>query len=203
MPTMLPALTELDAVNEMLMSIGQAPVSTIETSAVGDVPVARLYLRNVTRYVQLYGFAFNSDRAYVLSPDIDGVVLVPDGILKLDPTDPQQSLTRRRHPTKGIALWDLANQTWVCSEPVECDVVWGFVYDDLPESAKAFICTAAARKFQARIIGSQQLDGYNAEDEMKAWAILLREERAARDTNLFRQNPTLAKAGHRPASRNA
>lgn len=35
------AMTELEAVNEMLMSIGQAPVNTLSVTGIRDVSVAR------------------------------------------------------------------------------------------------------------------------------------------------------------------
>ncbi|MGN6422700.1 MAG: hypothetical protein ACTHLA_05260 [Asticcacaulis sp.] len=54
--------TELEAVNEMLMSIGQAPVNSL-TTAVGDVNIAHAILGVETRYVVLFGFTFNTDEA--------------------------------------------------------------------------------------------------------------------------------------------
>jgi len=192
---MLTPLTELDAVNEMLMSIGQAPVSSL--SVPGDVAIARSLLTPVVRYVQLYGFEFNTDEDYTLTPDVDGLIHVPEGVLRLDPMDPRQRLTPRTHPTSGRCLWDLANRTWTMSAPVDCRIVWAYAFEDLPESAKNYITVAACRRFQAKMIGSRELDLYEEADEQRAWNLLIRDERANRDTNSFRKSKSLQSALNR------
>ncbi len=193
MPTVVP-LDELEAVNELLASIGQAPVSTLASaSAIADVGLARSFLRGVVRAVQLHGFDFNTDRNYVLTPDVDGYLRVPDGVLRIKPVKTVgASLKRRRHPNGFWAIWDADNQTWTHTAPVEFDVVWAFDFDALPDVARHYVTVAAGRKFQMRTIGANSLDGYNEQDEATAWNLLLREERANRRTNLFRQNTTIA-----------
>lgn len=190
----LEVLTELDAVNDMLLSIGQTPVNTLSVAGIRDVNLARSFLKSTSRRVQMVGFDFNTDRKYKITPDIDGFLKVPNGVLKIDCETPSSSLKRRRHPTAGWCIWNADDQTWVFTEAVEFKVVWGFVFDDLPDTARSYIAISAARKFQAQTIGSTSLDGYNAEDEQVAWISLLRDERGARDTNLFRANATIAGA---------
>ncbi len=183
------------------MSIGQAPVNTLAVSGIQDVNIAKAELAKVNRFVQLYGFAFNTDDDYTLSPDVNGIITVPAGVLRIDPMDPAAQLVQRRHPTNGICIWDSANKTWSMATPVDFSITWGFDFADLPEAARYFISIAAARKFQKRIIGSNELDGYNKEDEEKAWAILIRDERRNRDTNAFRTNPYLRRVNNRSGVR--
>lgn len=187
----IPPMDELEAVNEMLESIGQAPVSSLATG-LGDVSLAQSLLRRKTRSVQLEGFDFNTDENYALSPNADGVIVMPQGILRLDPVDPTRNLKRRRHPDGDLAFWDGDANGWTFTEPVPCRIVWAYAFEDMPDTARHYVALSAARKFQKRIIGSDSLDGFNAEDEMRAWMVLHRDERANRDTNLFRRNPTLA-----------
>jgi hypothetical protein len=115
--------------------------------------------------------------------------------------DPLQRLVARRHPDGYRAFWDLANHTWSMAEPVKFRLVWGYVFDDLPDSAKNYVTLAAARRFQKRIIGSTELDGYNQEDEERAWSLLLRDDRSAADTNIFRDNPRIARQVNRRGGR--
>lgn len=192
--TFLPPLDELEAVNELLESIGQTPVSNLEVSGLGDVSLARGLIRRVTRAVQLHGFDFNTDETYELSPGANGVIRVPEGVLRIDPSTATSALKRRRHPDGYWAIWDGENKTWTLEEPVEFTIVWSYPFEDMPDSARHYVTLSAARKFQKRIIGSDSLDGYNAEDEFRAWTLLNRDERASRDTNLFSRNPTLAQA---------
>ncbi|PXA91180.1 hypothetical protein DMC25_06400 [Caulobacter sp. D4A] len=187
--------TELEAVNEMLMAIGQAPVNALV--GIGDVNIALSELRKVVRYVQLHGFAFNTDAGYPLTPDINGYLLVPAGVLKIGPEDRNLRLVQRRHPSGQLAMWDTAVHTWAFSAPVYFRVTWGFGFEDLPETARNYIAISAARRFQKRILGSNELDGFNAEDEQRAWALLIRDEMASSDKNLFRQNPAMRRYTNR------
>jgi hypothetical protein len=189
---MIEPTTELEAVNEMLMSIGQAPVSTLAVSGIRDVNIAKARLESMARRVQSQGWNFNTDEDYDLNPDIDGVIAVPSGALKVDGQLATDDFTVRRHPTKGMAIYNKTERTFIFTAPIKVKVVWGFAFADLPETARCYIATAAGRRFQSKVIGSQILDRYEEEDEAKAWFNLQREERASRDTNLFRSNAAIS-----------
>ncbi|MFN3582781.1 hypothetical protein [Phenylobacterium sp.] len=189
--------TELDAVNEMLVSIGQAPVNTLAVSGIRDVNIARGELLKVSRQVQLIGWNWNTDEGYTLTPDIDGHISLPEGLLKFEPMDRSRQLVQRRNPAKGLGLYDKDRLSFEFDEPVKIKAVWGFPFDDLPESARNYVAISAARKFQAQTIGSQALDGFKAEDEQRAWATLLRDERGGRNTNMFRRNRGLQRLYNR------
>lgn len=191
--------TRLEAVNEMLMGIGQAPVNSL-TGIPGDPLIAQQELDKVVRYVLLWGFAFNTDDAYVLTPDINGRLLIPAGVLRITPSDRKLRLVQRANPDGNQAIYDAANQTFVFPQPdgqqikpYTFKVVWGFDFESLPETAKNFIAVSATRRFQRRVIGSAELDQYNNEDEQKAWSLLQREERNAKDSNQFRQSPSMTR----------
>lgn len=112
-------LTELEAVNDMLAVIGQAPVNAF-TANNSDQNIARQELAKVVREVCAYGFKFNTDEGHTLLPEIDGTIAIPAGAMSVDPMDPRQDLTPRQHPTNGMCLWDAANLSWSISEPVIC-----------------------------------------------------------------------------------
>jgi hypothetical protein len=185
-------MDELEAVNEMLMSIGQAPVNTLNVTGIKDVNIARKELVKVSRRVQTRGWAWNTDENYRLQPDTEGVIMVPQNALSVRPMSACHDFVIRRHDTKGLALWDRKHLTWSFVAPVATSVIWGFAFEDLPEAARCYIATAAGRKFQARVIGSPILDKFEEEDVTTAWVLLEREERRVRQTNLFRQNRYLA-----------
>lgn len=183
---------ELDAINEMLESIGQTPVSSLE-APIGDVSIALGMLRRATRSCQLHGWDFNTDDPYTLTPETSGLIRVPAGVLRIDAVAAVSKLVRRRHPDGFWSIWDGDTQSWEHPEPIEFRIVWGFPFDDMPDSARHYVSMSSARRFQNRIIGASSLDGYSAEDEARAWIMLMRDERSSRDTNLFRRNATLAR----------
>ena len=61
MTTPTAVMTELDAINQMLVSIGQAPVNTITSTGILDVETAKLSLDTVLREVLTRGWSFNAD----------------------------------------------------------------------------------------------------------------------------------------------
>lgn len=185
----LSPMTDLDAVNKMLSSIGQAPVNTLSVTGIGDVAKAIRQLTDVTREVQSVGYSWNTDENVELTPNGDGLILLPNGTLGIDASEPTTNVVARRHTASNkLALYDLDTHTFVFTDPVEVNIVWGFEFNDLPQTARAYIATAAARRFQAQIVSSQVLDRFNEEDEMRAYLNLQRDERRVRDTNSFRRS---------------
>ena len=59
---------ELQAVNQILASVGQAPVTTLEQTN-PDVAIAYNTLQQVSREVQAEGWTFNREYRYPLTPN--------------------------------------------------------------------------------------------------------------------------------------
>jgi hypothetical protein len=145
------------------------------------------------------GWSWNTDYGFPLTPEESlGSILLPDGTLDVDASDPTLTIVIRRHPSEDVlALYDADNHTFNFSStysadnPLSVDIIWGFEFNDLPQAARTYIATAAARRFQAQIVSSPILDRYNAEDEDRAFTLLQRYERRGRDTNSFRRSPFL------------
>lgn len=197
----LAPMSSLEAVNRMLASIGGSPVNTIDVAGVGDVADAKRHLNEALRDVEAVGYSWNSDYGYKLYPDpTDGAILIPNGVLDVDASDVNSTIVVRRHPERDeLALYDADNQTFDFStsysadNPLLVDIIWGFAFDDLPQAARTYIATAAARRFQAQKVNSPILDRFDAEDEERAFLLLQRYERRSRDTNSFRRSASLQK----------
>ena len=193
---LLAPMTSLEAVNRMLASIGGSPVNTLEVAGVGDVADAKRHLNETLRDVETVGYSWNSDYAYKLTPDpADGAILLPEGTLDVDASDATVNVVVRRHPSRdALALYDSDNQTfdfsatYTADNPLQVDIIWGFAFDDLPQAARTYIATAAARRFQAQKVNSPILDKFDAEDEERAFLLLQRYERRSRDTNSLRKS---------------
>lgn len=188
---MLTPMNELEAINRMLSSIGQAPVNTLDVSGIGDVDKAKRQLKDATRDISTIGWSWNTDEDYPLQPDADGIIVMPLGALDADPMDKTVDAVIREHPTKGPALYNKAERSFVWDEAVPVRIIWGIPFDELPQAARSYVATAAARRFQAQVVSSRVLDAFNQEDQDLAWLLLMRRERATRDTNSQRANPTI------------
>lgn len=191
MSTLLTPTTELDAINRMLGSIGQSPVNSTTVSGEPDVTSALAYLNEELLDLEATGWSWNTDRNYTLTPDVDGYIQIPTGALEVDPEDVTLNYVVRLNPANSTdCLYKADEQTFTfdATETVDCKIVWGFPFDEIPQAARTYVAIRASRKFQAQKVSSAPLDAFNDKDEKRAWARLLRMERRVRDTNTFRQN---------------
>ena len=69
------AMTELEAVNVLLTTIGEAPVNTLTGKQTTDVAIAQQVLNEVNREVQSRGWHFNTEYDVELIPDTSNNIL--------------------------------------------------------------------------------------------------------------------------------
>ena len=76
--------TELDAVNSILMSVGESPVNNITNVQSPEVVIAQKTLRQVCREVQAEGWSYNTENEYPIDLDTNNQCIIPNNILQLD-----------------------------------------------------------------------------------------------------------------------
>ncbi len=188
-------MTKLDAVNQMLASIGESPLNTITGSIPKDGSKAVLALDTIVREIQMQGWSFNSDKEYPLSPDGNGRITVPTGAAFIDPTY-GENYTMRWDSADGGALRLYDNDDRVFTgftSDVKCDIIWLFEFEQVPQHARSYIYTKAARRFQAGIIGSRILYEYTADMEQEMYAAFRRLEKRQKDFNINRYSQGVAR----------
>ena len=75
--------TELQAINQVLASVGQAPVTTLEQTN-PDVAIVINTLDQVSREVQNGGWTFNKEYHYQVTRDSDNKIPIPANMLQID-----------------------------------------------------------------------------------------------------------------------
>ena len=152
------ATQELPAVNEILASIGQAPVTTLDQTT-PDVAIAYDTLLNVSREVQAEGWTFNTEEFYPMTPDVNGEIPIANNILQIDLHDEKdnQYETVRR----SGKLYEKINHTYDWTtltgwDTVRCNIVWFFDWVDLPRPIQDYIVSRAAAIVSSRIVGDAQ-----------------------------------------------
>lgn len=189
MTTATAPMTKLDAVNQMLASIGQSPVSSLNVSGIKDVAVAVLALNTQLRLVLNDGWSFNTDDEYELVPDGSNNVLVPAGALWVDPLYRSDDFVMRSNGGT-MMLYDRNDRTFtITKNPVKVSVIWGFDFEEIPQAARSYISTKAARVFQSQSVGSEVLYKYTADMESEALGVLNKMERRTKDRNMLRKDP--------------
>ena len=184
--------TELEAVNEILTSIGEAPVNKLG-SGLTDAEVAESQLNAVSRKFQANGWAFNIEKAMTLSPNFQGEVELPNNTLSLDEVIGEGNNLVMR----GTKLYDRIKHTFTLDRAVICDITVMLPFIELPEPARSYITLKAARIFQDRMVGAADLHGYQREDEERAWFNFLTSELEQADYNIFNNAGIQAKTYRR------
>ena len=145
---------ELPAINQILSTCGQAPVTTLDQTN-PDVAIAYATLLQVTREVQAEGWTYNSEFHVVFTPDSNNEIPIANNILQLklskNSANMQYDAVRRQGK-----LYDRIHHRYTWEDHpdgVECDVVWEFDWIDLPEPIQNSIVARAAAIVSQRIVG--------------------------------------------------
>ena len=178
--------TELEAVNIMLSTIGEAPVNNLN-SGLEDAETAETILKNVSRDVQSHGWNFNSEPDYTVAADSSGNVILPTEIVRADLANSETKYrsSKNEYIQRGNKMYDKVNHTYNIGKALKLDVVVLLTFDLLPEIARRYIAIKASRIFQERVVGSTELSQMNRNDEQQAWFALQEMEGDNGDYNIF------------------
>jgi hypothetical protein len=180
-------MTEKQAVNMMLTTIGEVPISNLDDLAgLQDASIARDILTNTSRAVQSKGWTFNLEFNVSRTPKNNGKIDLATNILRVDSVSKVRSSTsdiveRDRH------LYDRERNTFqfTLGEAVKIDQVIFLAFSALPEAARRYIAVKSARIFHDRVVGSGELHRFFQEDEGQAWSDLLQYESDTGDYTIF------------------
>lgn len=191
MTTPTQAQTKLDAVNLMLASIGQSPVNTLTGSLPRDVSKAVIALDSALREVLTQGWSFNSDSEYELTPDGNNEIAIPANALQIDPTYGQDFVPRYYATRDGMYLYNRARKEFTFANDVRVEIVWAYEFEQIPQHARQYVATKAARKFQQGIMASAVLHQFTRDDESEAYATFRRVEKRQKQYNLNKYSVAL------------
>jgi hypothetical protein len=182
--------TELEAVNTMLYTIGEAPVNTLVNMTSVDASSALSSLISVNREVQSQGWFFNTEYNYPLTLNQDSELPLPANTLSMDSTEESE-----KHDVvqRGFKAYDRLNHTFTFAETVKADLVVLLDFSDIPEAAKHYIVIRASRIFQDRTLSSDSLHGMNREDEYAALTTLRLKESENADYNILTGNYSVSR----------
>ena len=177
--------SELDAVNSILMSVGESPVNTLTTQS-PEVAIAQTTLRQVVREVLAEGWVFNTEYEVEFQPDSNDQVILSDSILQID-------INRYKHYDnydvirKNNKLYDRYSKkdTFADEAIVYCDVIWMYSYEDIPQAFKDYITTKACRLAVTRMVNDSEATAVLKEDEIVARANAIEYDTKQADYNMF------------------
>ena len=187
--------TELSAVNSILGAIGQAPITTLNTSTGGNSLTSQVsenpeiafifnLLRDANIDTQTEGWHFNTEYHVKFSPDSNGNIIIGSDILSMDAHD---NYTRR---TKDLVrrqgkLYDKLNHTYIFTGDIDLDIVRLYEFEDLPPVAKRYIVYRASRVAATQLVANPQLVRLLGVQETQARAALQEYDCNQADHSMF------------------
>ena len=146
------ASQELPAVNQILQSCGQAPVTTLDQTN-PDVAIAYQTLLEVSREVQAEGWSFNRELNYEMTPDVNNEILIPNNVLQIDLSSHYSNVGHDVVRRNGKLYDKISHKYDWATSAVTCDITWLFDWVDLPTAVQDYITARAAAVVSSRIVG--------------------------------------------------
>ena len=175
--------TELSAVNSILGSIGQSPITTLNYE---NPEISFIYniLAEVNKDVQNEGWHFNTELHIPVDPDDNGYIPIPNNALRYDIHDGFKDRSKDVVQRNG-RLYDLVNHTDEFSSTLYLDLVTLYPFEDLPNPFQRYITYRAAVRAATQLVSNVQLTQLLKEDEAKARAVCLEYECDKADPSFF------------------
>ena len=177
--------TELDAVNSILMSVGESPVNTLDTQS-PEVVIAQSTLRQVCREIQSEGWSYNTEYEFGITVDSNDEVVIPPTVLQLD-------VNRYKHTDnydvvrREGKLYDRYNHTFKFTDidVLYCDIVWFYEFSDIPQAFRDYITARAARIAAGRMVSDTDTVRILQADEQTLRALAIEYDTQQAEYNVF------------------
>ena len=186
MATTTTRTTQLECVNTMLSTIGEAPVNSLSGSLPLDASTAVNILNEVNREVQSAGWKFNTSWKVSLTRDVNNKLVVGADVLHIEFNHLRESKSSYDPVLRGNYLYNLAGETFTWTKDFEyVTVIYLLDFEIIPEQARRYITIRASRIYHDRTLGSQAIHKYSLTDELGALALLKQTEADTADHNIF------------------
>ena len=171
MTTQIATDTELSAVNSILGSIGQSPVTTlgtvttdatntgqeiVNTFANPQIALIHNLLMEVTKDVQNEGWHFNKEDNVKKSPNDNGNFLIPNDYLRFDIHGGLYDRNRDVVKKNG-KLYDNVHHTDVFTQDFYFDITYLRNFDDIPSAIQRYIIARASVRAAVQIVSNSDL----------------------------------------------
>ena len=176
--------TELSAVNSILGSIGQAPLTSLDMT---NPEVSYVYniFRESLIDIQNEGWVFNREENVPLSPDVTTkYVLWPADALRIDITGNQFDRSMNIVKRAG-KLYDKVLKKFEFDQTIYVDIVRVYDFDDIPSVFQRYITYRASTRAATQLVSNPQLVQLLGQQEALARAACMEYECNQGDNNFM------------------
>lgn len=175
------ALNELDAVNEIIGTLGESPINSLENMSNIDAINALRILRTISRQEQARGWSFNIIPQLTLTPEFyTHKIPWNDAYLSL------KGLNNEKLVRSGDYIKDLANNNRLeFTSPITAEAVLLIPFEQLPEPMRSYIVAKSCFAFQARYFGDDSLGNVTQMQIQETWQHLMEYELENNDYSIL------------------
>lgn len=174
----LTPFTELEAVNELLSSIGELPVNHLDEEINIDVANAMRILRRVNREVQSMGWTCNTFDTTLL-PDND------NHRIRWNPNFIHIKSDSQKYIKRGEYLYNQTDNTFEFTGQIQLTAIMLEDFEDIPDALRSYITAKAVRQFQGRYLSTEEISQQSQQDVLEAWKKLQEYELEINNFNLL------------------
>ena len=182
-PTTIDLDTELSAVNSILGSIGQSPVTNLNFSN-PEIEFIYNLLKESNVEVQSEGWAYNREDHYPFTPDNNKHISIPNNVLRMDVCEEEVYRTTDVVKRDG-KLYNKIEHTFEFEDPLDMNVVWLFPFEDLPQPFKRLIVAKASVRAATQLVSNPTLVQLLGQQEAYCRAIVTEYECNQGDHNFL------------------
>lgn len=173
----LGAASELDAINELLASVGEEPVEDLENLPPSGT-VALRHLRSKSRDLQEEGWWFNKDESLTLTPDVSGEIALPINWLDVD------GVTADVTPI-GSKLFSNEDKSYTFTDSVELTITYHRPWDELPSVVRRYITALALEAFVEGYPGADPTSASRQRNLQRATVAFKKAQLRSKDYNIL------------------
>lgn len=173
-------LTKLDAINEIIGAMGEAPVDTLEDNENVDIMNALRMLEAGLKEVQVNGWTFNTINDFVLIPDEETKRILWDNTILYIQFN-EKRIVRKR----GDYLYDVTNNTDQFEAPLTAKVIQYVPFEEMPQVFRQYITVRVARRFVARYLGDPTIMQELQQEEAQAYMQMMEAEITLEKSNIL------------------
>tara|TARA_B100000287_G_scaffold330385_1_gene315060 strand:+ start:161 stop:799 length:639 start_codon:yes stop_codon:yes gene_type:complete len=189
-PTTVDIDTELSAVNAILGSIGQAPISTLDYD---NPEVGFIYniFKETHQDVLNEGWVFNREKHIkYTNKGSDNKFIIDSDVIQIDRSDSwdkTRHLVRRRDSDDIWKIYDKVNHTFEFPDDdyFHVNVIRHYKYEDIPAPFQRYIIYKASGRAAVQLVGNPQLQKMLATFEAQARASCMEYECNQGDHNFM------------------
>ena len=158
MTTQIATDTELSAVNSILGSIGQSPITNLSLTNLNNPEIS--FIKNIldetNKNVQNEGWHFNKEDHVKREPNDNGNFLIPSDYLRFDVHDGLYDRTRDVVRKDG-KLYDNVEHTDIFTGDLYFDITYLRAFTDVPPTIQRYIIARASVRAATQLVSNEDL----------------------------------------------